>query len=594
MSEGAGNVWRLSCRGAKVVARLRKTSCRTCIRPVLSAVCSTPVRHRRRCRRPPTPSPRWTPCCCPPWPAAPARRTSTPTTRSTPPPTFHRRWMDRHDNPTPRLVNAWSHAGWVEIATTLACSTTTASHLVELGVALRERLPKTRAAFAAGQIDYAKAWRLATATAGFGTDATAAAETAALGFAHRYAPAGFTTAIEDVLIRTAPDEYAQLRKDAEKRARRVRRRKLGLLDRIEADLTAPEAAAVWQRLREVAATVCAPRPPRRAAAPRGCLPGAHARRGPPRLRLRTHRLHRRPHRGVAAHPAGAVHRRPGHRARVTQRTRVPTRARPDRSRPGPRTRAERHPATDPHRTRRPRRHRRPAHPRTSRSRHPQPADAERRHREPATPRTPTPVPTHAATTPNRGPTPTPMARSRPCADAADRPDRGEPRAPGTAEPAESSLAPRRRAAPRHRWKARCAPDCATRAWQPSSRADPGTAPAFSPPAPRRPSRSWCRCARPSLRRVHRTARHLPRIRRRPAPRRTRRPGHPATRGSDLPAQRRTAARVRARDRHCRFPAAPCPPRNANSTTSGPSTTPTREAGGWTIEVEPAVRLRVPP
>ena len=135
--------------------------------------------------------------------------------------------MDRHDNPTPRLVNAWSHAGWVEIATTLACSTTTASHLVELGVALRERLPKTRAAFAAGQIDHAKAWRLATATAGFGAAAAAAAESAALGFAHRYAPAEFTTAIEDALIRTAPDEYARLRKDAQERARRVRRRKLG-------------------------------------------------------------------------------------------------------------------------------------------------------------------------------------------------------------------------------------------------------------------------------------------------------------------------------------------------------------------------------
>ena len=80
---------------------------------------------------------------------------------------FHRGWMGRRENATPRRTSAWSHAGWVEIATTLACSTTTAAHHVELGVALRTRLPRIRAAFAEGEIDYAKAWRLATATDGF-------------------------------------------------------------------------------------------------------------------------------------------------------------------------------------------------------------------------------------------------------------------------------------------------------------------------------------------------------------------------------------------------------------------------------------------
>ena len=73
------------------------------------------------------------------------------------------------------MANAWSHAAWVEIAATLACSTTGAKHLVEVGEALRKRLPKTRAAFA--------------------------------------------NAVDEVLMRDAPDEYAELRKDSSGRGR---------------------------------------------------------------------------------------------------------------------------------------------------------------------------------------------------------------------------------------------------------------------------------------------------------------------------------------------------------------------------------------
>ena len=132
---------------------------------------------------------------------------------------FPRRWMTRREHTTTRMANAWSHAAWVEIAATLACSTTGAKHLVEVGEALRKRLPKTRAASAAGEIDYAKAWRLATATDGFSQSATDDAETAALGFAHRCAPAAFANAVDEVLMRNAPDEYAELRKDSSGRGR---------------------------------------------------------------------------------------------------------------------------------------------------------------------------------------------------------------------------------------------------------------------------------------------------------------------------------------------------------------------------------------
>ena len=170
---------------------------------------------------------------------------------------FHRRWTRRRADLPERLATAWSHAAHTEIAIRLACSATTAAQYVEVGVALRERLPHTRAAFAAGDIDYTKARRIATATTGFSDTATATVEAAALAFADRCAPAGFATELEDLLIRTAPDEYAQLRKDAAARQRRLRRRNRGTTHRIEADLAPHEAAAVWQRVAEVAATVCA-------------------------------------------------------------------------------------------------------------------------------------------------------------------------------------------------------------------------------------------------------------------------------------------------------------------------------------------------
>ncbi|HEY5857988.1 MAG TPA: DUF222 domain-containing protein, partial [Aldersonia sp.] len=66
---------------------------------------------------------------------------------------FHRRFTRRRTGVPERHAAAWSHAAHTEIAIHLACSATTAAQYVEVGVALRERLPRTRAAFAAGDID---------------------------------------------------------------------------------------------------------------------------------------------------------------------------------------------------------------------------------------------------------------------------------------------------------------------------------------------------------------------------------------------------------------------------------------------------------
>ncbi|WP_430335715.1 DUF222 domain-containing protein [Rhodococcus sp. ACT016] len=52
-----------------------------------------------------------------------------------------------------------------EVSVRLGCSHTMASHFCDLGVDLRLRLPRTRAAFLAGELDYARAWRIHRETA---------------------------------------------------------------------------------------------------------------------------------------------------------------------------------------------------------------------------------------------------------------------------------------------------------------------------------------------------------------------------------------------------------------------------------------------
>jgi Domain of unknown function (DUF222) len=84
----------------------------------------------------------------------------------------------------------------------------------------------------------------------------AAIESDAVAAARRLAPRALGFAVDRLLIRIAPDEYAALRETEQDYSRRLRKRRLGVLDRIEADLAPEEAAAVWQRIHEVAATVC--------------------------------------------------------------------------------------------------------------------------------------------------------------------------------------------------------------------------------------------------------------------------------------------------------------------------------------------------
>ncbi|QBJ95483.1 DUF222 domain-containing protein [Rhodococcus sp. ABRD24] len=57
-----------------------------------------------------------------------------------------------------------------EVSTRLGCSHTMASHFCDLGVDLRLRLPVTRAAFLAGDVDYARVWRIHCETTGLSAE----------------------------------------------------------------------------------------------------------------------------------------------------------------------------------------------------------------------------------------------------------------------------------------------------------------------------------------------------------------------------------------------------------------------------------------
>ncbi|WP_187776488.1 HNH endonuclease signature motif containing protein [Antrihabitans cavernicola] len=142
-----------------------------------------------------------------------------------------------------------------EIAVRIGCSKTMAENYALLGLDLRLRLPLTRAAFAAGGLDYARVAKISRSLGGFTAATVAAAEPEIVAAARNLSPGPLGSAIEQVLIRIAPDEVAQRRIDATQ-CRRVRKRRDGDLGVFEAVLSPEECEATWQRITEVADTVC--------------------------------------------------------------------------------------------------------------------------------------------------------------------------------------------------------------------------------------------------------------------------------------------------------------------------------------------------
>ncbi|MDH6677905.1 hypothetical protein M2284_002104 [Rhodococcus sp. LBL1] len=141
-----------------------------------------------------------------------------------------------------------------EVSMRLGCSHTMASHFCDLGVDLRLRLPLTRAAFLAGELDYARAWRIHRETTGLLPETVALLEAEIVTSAQRLAPAALGREIRELIIRASPDEAASDRELAEAECR-VKVRPAGPLSEF-AVVTAEQGQAAWQLVCEMADTVC--------------------------------------------------------------------------------------------------------------------------------------------------------------------------------------------------------------------------------------------------------------------------------------------------------------------------------------------------
>ncbi|MDV8054664.1 MULTISPECIES: DUF222 domain-containing protein [unclassified Rhodococcus (in: high G+C Gram-positive bacteria)] len=154
----------------------------------------------------------------------------------------------------------YSRYGRTEMAVALGCSATVAESYVSVGVALHTRMPLLRVAFEAGEIDLPRVRTVCRILDNLSDDIVRSVEKEVVEAARRSSPGPLEQAIWDILLRVAPEEAAALREFA-KKFRTVTYSPAGELARIRAELTAPEAAAAWQLLEEMADTLC-PKDPR--------------------------------------------------------------------------------------------------------------------------------------------------------------------------------------------------------------------------------------------------------------------------------------------------------------------------------------------
>ncbi|OZC84616.1 hypothetical protein CH254_19505 [Rhodococcus sp. 06-412-2C] len=149
----------------------------------------------------------------------------------------------------------YSRYGRTEMAVALGCSATVAESYVSVGVALHTRLPLLRSAFETGEIDLPRVRTVCRILDNLSDEIVTSVEAEIVEAAQRHSPGPLEKEIWDILLRVAPEEAAALREFA-KRFRHVSYSPAGELARIRAELTAPEAAAAWQLLEEMADTLC--------------------------------------------------------------------------------------------------------------------------------------------------------------------------------------------------------------------------------------------------------------------------------------------------------------------------------------------------
>ncbi|WP_162240369.1 DUF222 domain-containing protein [Nocardia arizonensis] len=143
-----------------------------------------------------------------------------------------------------------------EVAVALHAEEATAGALIDIGLALDESLPRTRAAFAAGRIDVAKVRVIVDCTRGLAAEVVAVLEPRLIETAERTDPGRLRQAARRWVARVDPGG-AQRRRERRQDERDVRIR--GVQDGMavfDGLMPAPGAQTVAMRLREMSYAVC--------------------------------------------------------------------------------------------------------------------------------------------------------------------------------------------------------------------------------------------------------------------------------------------------------------------------------------------------
>ncbi|GAA4475659.1 hypothetical protein GCM10023094_13560 [Rhodococcus olei] len=131
-----------------------------------------------------------------------------------------------------------------------------AESFAAVGIDLRLRLPRTRAAFETGDLDLARVRSISRETAGLSAATVTALEPQILAAARHLSPGPLAGEIERLVAAHSPDEAAEQREDVQRFSRRVVKRSGRGCSTVEVTVTPQEGEAIMQLVAEFAGTAC--------------------------------------------------------------------------------------------------------------------------------------------------------------------------------------------------------------------------------------------------------------------------------------------------------------------------------------------------
>ncbi|MFD1813766.1 HNH endonuclease signature motif containing protein [Rhodococcus gannanensis] len=166
-------------------------------------------------------------------------------------------WIERDTELGSGRIVDCGNAAIAELAVRLGCSKTVAQSYAEIGCDLQLRLPKTRASFAAGDLDLARVRAICRETVGLAPTTVAALEPGIVAAARQLPPGPLAAEIERLIQRYSPDEAAEQRETVQAWQRRIVTRRGRGCASVEVTVSPDEGEAMMQLIAEFTRTVCA-------------------------------------------------------------------------------------------------------------------------------------------------------------------------------------------------------------------------------------------------------------------------------------------------------------------------------------------------